>query len=64
MKIIKVPKKLDAIEIRRKVGRPKDLSSDILRGPSVLAMTLDLAGCAYGPEDLSTNPAYLEAYGE
>jgi hypothetical protein len=32
---------------------------------TVLALTFDLAGCADGPEDLSTNPAYLEeAYAE
>jgi hypothetical protein len=39
---------------------------EIIRVPnrSVLALTFDLAGCADGPEDLSTNPAYLETYSE
>ncbi len=78
MKIIslKVPDSLDEqigdLAIRRDVSRSEIvrealaeyLTSDAPPGSSVLAKTLDLAGCAPGPEDLSSNPAYLEGFGE
>jgi len=31
---------------------------------SALELAGDLAGCAEGPEDLSTNPQYLDGYGK
>ncbi len=31
---------------------------------SVLDLAGDLCGCASGPSDLSTNPEYLEGFGE
>lgn len=78
MKVIslKVPdnldEQLDEIASRRDVSRSEIvrealaeyLASDAPPGSSVLAKTLDLAGCAPGPEDLSSNPAYLEGFGE
>jgi hypothetical protein len=34
------------------------------RRPSALELAGDLVGCAEGPGDLSTNPKYMEGYGE
>ena len=31
---------------------------------SALELAGDLVGCAEGPEDLSTNPKYMEGYGK
>ncbi|MEP7013061.1 MAG: CopG family transcriptional regulator [Acidobacteriota bacterium] len=78
MKIIslKVPDSLDEqigdLAVRRDVSRSEIvrealaeyLTSDAPPSSSVLAKTLDLAGCAAGPEDLSSNPVYLEGLGE
>ena len=35
-----------------------------LRPISALELAGDLAGCAEGPSDLSTNPKYMEGYGK
>ncbi|HXU33913.1 MAG TPA: CopG family transcriptional regulator [Thermoanaerobaculia bacterium] len=73
---LKVPDQLDEqigdLANRRDVSRSEIvrealaeyLTSAAPPGSSVLSKTLDLAGCAYGPEDLSSNPAHLEGYGE
>jgi metal-responsive CopG/Arc/MetJ family transcriptional regulator len=34
------------------------------RGHSFLELASDLAGCIEGPEDLSSNKAYLKGYGQ
>jgi len=39
------------------------LPDDAPAGSSFFAQTQDLAGCIDGPEDLSTNPKYLEGLG-
>ncbi len=41
-------------------GPPKGRRPEPL---SVAALAIDLAGCATGPADLSTNPAGLDGYG-
>lgn len=35
-----------------------------LRTISALELAGDLVGCAEGPDDLSTNPKYMEGYGK
>lgn len=72
---LKLPENLD--DRLNEVARRRDTTkSDLIRealaeylpddapaGSSFFAQTRDLAGCIEGPEDLSTNPKYLEGLG-
>jgi predicted transcriptional regulator len=70
---LELAEEIDAMARRRKLSR-----SDVIREAmaeyvvrsesssrlSALALAGDLAGSLEGPEDLATNPVYLEGFGE
>lgn len=51
--------------IRRAVERALDEAQPAKLPPTMLELAGDLVGCLkFGPPDLSTNPKYMEGYGE
>ena len=74
---LKIPEKLEA-RLKVVAGKQGRAKSEIVRAAleayfdsegeigdaSFLAMASDLSGVVSGPEDLSSNPEYMDGYGE